>query len=77
MLVAPHARGRRVGQRLLQQALTNTTAAICTADVELENVASARCLLAAGFTEHIPPDDRDSRLFSWTPDGSVYKPSWG
>ena len=76
MLVAPHARGRGLGQRLLREALAGTTASICKADVDAENVASVACARAAGFVEMVPPEPRDMRFFVWTRDGRAYEPVW-
>lgn len=80
-LVAPEARGRGVGRRLLRSALAETTASIIKADVLIENAASAIALLAAGFTEMAPPADHprgdsDGRFFVWTRSVPPYEASW-
>jgi L-amino acid N-acyltransferase YncA len=69
MLVAPHARGSGLGQRLMREALAATTASICKADVDAGNLASVACARAAGFVEMAPPEPRDIRFLVWTRDG--------
>jgi L-amino acid N-acyltransferase YncA len=76
MLVSPAARGRGVGRQLLQRALSTTTASICKADIMRENEESARCAVAAGFSEYLKPQPDGWRFFAWTRDGRSYEPSW-
>lgn len=64
-LVAPALRGRGYGQLIVQTLLTQPEAAgvetwqVC---VELDNVASRRCLAAAGFTQESADVDADGFL---------------
>ena len=76
MLVSPAARGQGVGRQLLQRALATTPASICKADIMRENEGSARCALAAGFSEYLKPQADGWRFFAWTRDGRSYEPSW-
>jgi GNAT superfamily N-acetyltransferase len=77
MLVAPTARRRGIGTALLIAGLARTGAALVKADVKRGNEGSVRAVLAAGFTELIPPDVRDSRFVVWTRSGIPYAPCWG
>jgi ribosomal protein S18 acetylase RimI-like enzyme len=78
MLVPPYARRRGIGRRVLRASLAATTATIIKADVLPGNDAAASVLLAADFTEIVPPDseERDGRFFVWTRDGRAYEPRW-
>jgi RimJ/RimL family protein N-acetyltransferase len=64
MMVAPHARRGGCGHALLAQAIRSPGLKCCTADVDPSNIASARCLLRAGFTERFSPEYTD-RFFMW------------
>jgi GNAT superfamily N-acetyltransferase len=77
MLVAPTARRRGIGTALLNAGLARTGAVLVKADVKKGNEGSVRAVLAAGFTELIPPDVRDWRFFAWTRSGIPYAPALG